>query len=157
MQWPVCHSENEEASTEFKDKVRRMKRTEINRKVPEEDTEPKTLSISREEMLGRVFISFEQIILWLMSSFWAGSCGAGGFQKISELRKATVEMMGIVQPALEGENAEREAGTSNGHHHWWPQSLNPSLTPELLKEHLLQGFAPLVKVTHLCVWYQDCL
>ena len=63
MQWPVCHSENEEASTEFKDKVRRMKRTEINRKVPEEDTEPKTLSISREEMLGRVFISFEQIIL----------------------------------------------------------------------------------------------
>lgn len=93
MQWPICHSENEVASTEFKDKLRRMKRTEINRKVPEEDIWAKTLSISREEMLGTVFIYFEQIILWLMSSFWTGSCGAGGFQKVSELGRATVEKM----------------------------------------------------------------
>lgn len=141
MQWPICHSENEVASTEFKDKLRRMKRTEINRKVPEEDTEPKTLSISREAMLGTVFIYFEQIILWLMSPFWASSCGAGGFQKVSGLRRATVEVVGIVQPALEGEDAERETWTSIS----WvcvaagpsPDALNASLTPELVKDHLL--------------------
>jgi len=50
MQWPICHSENEVPSTEFKDKQRRMKRIEINVKVPEEDTEPKMLSIPRKEM-----------------------------------------------------------------------------------------------------------
>lgn len=112
MQWPICHSENEVPSTEFKDKLRRIKRTEINRKVPEEDTEPKTHSISREGMLDTVFIYFEQIILWLMSSFWTGSCGAGGVQKVSELRRATVEMMGTVQAALESEGAERETWSS---------------------------------------------
>lgn len=55
MQWPICHSENEVASTEFKDKLRRMKRIEINVKVPEEDTEPKILSIPRREMLCTQF------------------------------------------------------------------------------------------------------
>lgn len=49
MQWPICHSEMTVTSTEFKDKQRRMKRIDINVKVPKEDTEPEVLLISRKK------------------------------------------------------------------------------------------------------------
>lgn len=46
------------ASTEFKDKLRRMKRIEINVKVPEEDAEPKILSIPRKKCYAHSFPLF---------------------------------------------------------------------------------------------------
>lgn len=113
MRWPVCHSEKE-SGINWSQGQRRMKRIEINVKVPEEDTEPKILSISRKEMLCTQTL----FILYRSSCDWSYLSELGAvapcFQRVSELRAATAGLLGTVQPALEDEGAEWEPGSCVG-------------------------------------------